>query len=200
MQKGVAVFMRAYGTCGRERYWKLVKHIFSGRPLETHHAVHVQGKANMDLGLEWKRMTPSALLAAVHALRKHAVRAERVACRQVGDLCLVFWEDYHWGLEPITVFAFMSSSPGTIFSGPVDSGSEGVYDLVSAKYSWELLEQPTPERCHVDFANVLLVGGTVDDRGFFDGIDFVIPVRSQTYRVICLDVSTQWRLCMAEEK
>jgi hypothetical protein len=148
----------------------------------------------MDLGLEWKTMTPSALLAAVHALRKHTVRAERVACRQIGDLCLVFWEDYDRGTESITVFAFESSNPGTIFSGHVDSGSKSVFDLVSATYSWKLLEQRTPEGCRVDFANVLLVGGSVDDRGFFDGIDFVIPVHSQTYRQVCLDVSTQWRL------
>jgi hypothetical protein len=149
----------------------------------------------MDLGLTWKTMSPTALCDAVNALREHEVRAERVACRQIGDLCLVFWEDYDKALgPPTTVFAFKSSSPGTIFSGPVDSGSVSVYDLASDRYSWQLLQQRTPDLCRVGFSNVLLVGGTVNDRDFFDAVDFVVSVQNQTYRQISLDVSTQWRL------
>lgn len=134
-------------------------------------------------------MAASDLCKAVNAMREPDIPAEIVRCRNIGDLCLVFWEKYDCE-STTSVFAFKTSSPGTIFVGRTDDlkASSLAYDVES----WKLLKPPQSES--VGSPTVLLAGGSLNGRGFFNDVSHVIPLCYQTYRLTTLDVHTQWRL------
>lgn len=96
-------------------------------------------RPTMDLA----RMAASDLCKAVNAMREPDIPAEIVRCRNIGDLCLVFWEKYDCE-STTSVFAFKTSSPGTIFVGRTDDlkASSLAYDVES----WKLLKPPNQSR------------------------------------------------------